>query len=227
MKGRLDPGKKSYKSSIKLTEYMEKKLQHFKDLEKIERKKYAGEDLEELKNAVAEEYGDINTEKTRLLDGTIFPSMANLIVFFEYLTKYPQLRELFEKDVKALFGYFKGPWYNETEEDGKTYKYRFKPEPGHTYWIVNRLVKSLLTWDMKKDPNNFRLHLVAELQKITSEIIRDLARLESDGFSGVDNIINTQMAQAESWTKLYASRYDKSKQAEEDRGTIPKRPVSF
>jgi len=224
MRGKLNPEKKSYRSSIKLTEYMEKKLQHFKDLEKIESKKYAGEDLEKLKNAVAKKYHNINNKKTRLLDGTILPSMANLIVFFEYLTKYPQLRELFEDDVKELFGYVRG--------DQK----KFQERPA----IIRRFISAVFnSWPLIKkdpkdpnseyvqDPNNFRLDVIGDLQTELMNIITGLAREDFGGTFGVNEIVNTDMGRAVTWAKLYAQRYTKSKEAEEDYKTKPSRPVSF
>lgn len=46
----------------------------------------------------------LDKEKVKVLDKLIFPSMANLSYFFRCLTIYPQLREVFEDDVKDLLG---------------------------------------------------------------------------------------------------------------------------
>lgn len=219
LKDKRAPEKKSYREGRRLTQYMEKKLQHLKQKEAIDEKKRAGEDITKLKKAFDRKYKNLGTQKTRLLDSVIFRSMANLIVFFEYLVKYPELRDGFEDDIKELFGYIKGPWY-ETD--------KFKEEPGKTYGITTRLINSLLTWDWEKDPNNFRLNIIADLQKILSRQITSLAFQDLNlSVSQVNSIVNSDMARAEAWTKLYASRYTKSKEAEIDRTEVPHRPVSF
>ena len=46
----------------------------------------------------------LDKEKVKLLNEYIFPSMANVVFFFRSISKYPQLKEIFENDVKDLLG---------------------------------------------------------------------------------------------------------------------------
>lgn len=67
---------------------------------------------EEQRNKAQQELNKINKrnldrKKVYILNKHIFPSMANLILFFEYLAKDSGLKEMFEDDVKELFGYIK------------------------------------------------------------------------------------------------------------------------
>jgi hypothetical protein len=65
----------------------------------------------------------LNTKKTRLLNNYVFPSMANLVVFFRYAATL-ELREKFDKDIQELLlGY--------------------KPEAGGN--ILYRLINHMLT----------------------------------------------------------------------------------
>jgi hypothetical protein len=46
----------------------------------------------------------IDTEKVELLDKYIFPSMANVVFFFRFISRYPQLKKIFDNDVRDLLG---------------------------------------------------------------------------------------------------------------------------
>jgi hypothetical protein len=60
------------------------------------RDKAAPQDLKELK-----EYRRyLDKEKVRILNDYIFPSMATLLFFFKCVANYPELRSIFENDIK-------------------------------------------------------------------------------------------------------------------------------
>jgi hypothetical protein len=44
----------------------------------------------------------LDKEKVLILDKHIFPAMANLQFFFYYVSRYPELREVFDDDIKEL-----------------------------------------------------------------------------------------------------------------------------
>ena len=110
MKGIKDPNKKRYVFSPKIKVFLEKELQYSKDKRKINDKKRVAiekenvEYIEKLKKEFEDKYKNRRTEKLRFLDQYIFPSMANLVVFFEYLAKHPEIIDLFEDDIMELLG---------------------------------------------------------------------------------------------------------------------------
>ena len=99
----------------------------------------------------------LRQDKKRLLNNVIFPSMANLVVFFEHMKDNDEIRQLFDNDIKELFGYIREP-RNNTIEDQSQYNER--------HYIIRRFLDSLLTWNIEKYPNNFRLDLLSALQRI-------------------------------------------------------------
>ncbi|MGC2426563.1 MAG: hypothetical protein WA421_05980 [Nitrososphaeraceae archaeon] len=46
----------------------------------------------------------LDKEKVTILDKFIFPSMANLAFFFRSISRYPELKEIFDNDIKDLLG---------------------------------------------------------------------------------------------------------------------------
>ena len=46
----------------------------------------------------------LQNTKTEVLDEIVFPSMANLIFFFESISRYAELEENFQADITELFG---------------------------------------------------------------------------------------------------------------------------
>src|SRR5262245_49255063 len=58
---------------------------------------------EREKNNAKEKRKLLNKRKVDLLNRVIFPSMANLTVFLEYLMVFPYLHDIFDEDLQALF----------------------------------------------------------------------------------------------------------------------------
>jgi hypothetical protein len=154
----------------------------------------------------------LRQDKKRLLDNVIFPSMANLIVFFEYLAKNPESRDLFEEDIKELFGYIIGPDFD---------KHKFS-DINHN--IIRRFLESVLTWDINKDPINFRLDLVNEIYKV---FVNYLQYILSKEFGNLPKFVIDDLSRIEFWTRLHASSYVKSGNEEKDLHKQSKRPVQF
>ena len=46
----------------------------------------------------------LDKEKVTILDKFIFPSMANLAFFFKSISRYPELKQIFDDDIKDLLG---------------------------------------------------------------------------------------------------------------------------
>ena len=68
----------------------------------------------------------------KVLDGIIFPAMANLTYFLECIADYPEFQEIFEDDLKDLFGI------------------RNNSGTKHVGFMFKRLVKSALLWDFER-----------------------------------------------------------------------------
>jgi hypothetical protein len=68
----------------------------------------------------------LDKEKVLLLNKHIFPAMANLLFFFYYVSRYPELREVFDDDIEELLG---------VRRDTTKYEYGY---------IFNILIQSIL-----------------------------------------------------------------------------------
>ena len=237
-KGIKDLDNESYSFPSKMWIYLTKELQYRRDVENANNIKQDGniEEYEKFQNEIQNKYKNLNTERLRFLDQYIFRSMANLIVFFEHLAKYPELRDAFETDVKELFGYIteldKKTYTKEQENsDGKIEKVPFFTiycqENGYNN-IIRRFMRALLHWDIEKEPNNFRLGLIQDIQYVIFQYMSTIASREFGGdIGGADHIINDDIGRAVSWTTLFGSRYFKSEHANDDKSKIPKRPILF
>ena len=197
MNDKMKQPRDCYTPDKRINEYINDRMKLVKILKSKDRSRFSTED----KNFDTK----LRQDKKRLLDNVIFPSMANLILFFQYMAENEELREIFEDDIRELFGYV-------SADQGK---------------VMTGLIESILTWDMDKDPNNFRLGLMYEIQLIIRSQIFGLADREfsKPELIGARSIIDTHMNQAVAWTGLYYSRYDNSDQGKEDKNQLPKRPI--
>jgi hypothetical protein len=86
---------------------------------------------------------NLDRMKVHVLDKFIFPSMANLTVFLEYIAKNEELQATFDDDLKELF-FGKG-----TGKSDATI-------------VFQRFIQSTITWNWKKkeNANDFRLALI-------------------------------------------------------------------
>lgn len=204
--------KTCYRSDKRIINYMKDRTELNKLLK--------GKPLHRFSNKETKFYNNVRQRKIRVLEKVIFPSMANLVVFFEEL-KDPQLRNDFEDDIKELFGYIG----NYQLEKGKS---------GYQNIMV-RFMESLLFLDIdKKDySDDFRLGLIGDIQNILYYKIRYLAIKEfvegkkpAEADTEICDIINSHMRQAYAWARMYHHKYENT-QFEKDKAKIPSKPVSF
>lgn len=186
-----------YKPDKRIKEFINNRIEFNEILRSKDRSRFSEED----KNFDTR----IRQDKKRLLDNIIFPSMANLLIFFKYMSDKNELRDLFEEDIKELF-------------DIK-------------YNVIGKFLDALLAWDMDKDPNNFRLDLIKEIQqtifdKVAISITNNIIDKEKPTIIG--QTIDNDMRRALSWTELLADRYiyDSTKWGI-DRIKKSKRPIQF
>ena len=140
MKGKRKSEEKSYVPSETLAKYLKDRVTLSQKIQKIDLAR------EEIPEELERENRNLRRRKVDVLDNHIFPSMANIVIFFEYLSKYPELSKLFEDDVKELFGVIKEP-YDNTRENTNNYLDRTD--------ILRRLIESILTWDKKNESTQF------------------------------------------------------------------------
>ena len=208
--------KSSYTFSSKLDNFMKEQLQYLELNNIIDDKKNAeGNISEKAWESIFKEEMKLNKNKRKLdrrkvyiLDKHIFPSLANLVIFFDYLEKNPELRKLFEGDVKELLGFI-----------GQYAKYEDN--------IITRLLQSILKWDTNSDPNNFRLELISSIQNVLYRKIIDLTLTDKNpGDSITSGIVGPDVGRALLFARMFSSRYvyslKKKVQAKE-----PNRPINF
>lgn len=213
---------KRYKSDPKIEQFMKDRIDFNKILENKKRNELsAKEDNLGTK---------LRQDKKRLLDNVIFPSMANLVVFFEYLKDNDELRELYEDDIKELFGYIREP-LDIAQENVSQYNER--------HYVIRRLLDSLLTWNIEKYPNNFRLDLLSALQRIIFDNITlifqaiDRSNENTDpdnknkmNMAGLVFMTESDIRRALYWLEFLGSRYLVS-EYEKDENSKPSRPIQF
>jgi hypothetical protein len=195
---------------------MKEQLQYLELKNIIDDKKNAeGNISEEAWESISKEEMKLNKNKRKLdrrkvyiLDKHIFPSLANLVIFFDYLEKNPELRKLFEGDVKELLGFI-----------GQYAKYEDN--------IITRLLQSILKWDTNSDPNNFRLELISSIQNVLYYKITDLTLTDKNlGDSITSGIVGPDVGRALLFARMFSSRYVYSLK-KKDQAKEPNRPINF
>ena len=160
---------------------------------------------EEQRNKAQQELNKINKrnldrKKVYILNKHIFPSMANLILFFEYLAKDSGLKEMFEDDVKELFGYIKKSPDAEKREDEDDADYTMRNA------ILRRFLESIfLRLDFAKNPNDFRFDLLEEIYDIFTRCFYSI--LLSKNLGKIPNDITNSIELIGYLTKLHARNY--------------------
>lgn len=143
---------KYYRFSPEVNLFMVKFLQHIDNVEETKlQSNTSPKQLEELKGH--KRY--LDKEKVEILNKYIFPSMANLVFFFKCIASYPELRPIFEDDIKDLLGVR-----------------RLSPKPGNYGFIIFNLLHAILLigeglyLDTRGHNKDFRLRLNQLLQEI-------------------------------------------------------------
>lgn len=121
----------------------------------------------------------LRTKKVRILDGIVFQAMADLTYFFGRVAEHPELRDIFDSDIKDLLG---------LRDDNR--------KSQRTGYVFSRLIRSILIADKRSEfnqedvrhrrdeVNDYRLILIDILQQAVQDKIR----------RPLSNVINTQEA---------------------------------
>ena len=129
--------------------------------------------------------------KNYYLNKYVFPSMANLIAFFEFMSNSPELQEDFEDELEELL-----MAWNKNDKS-KTPAFA-------------RLVNGATSWDYKKDRFNFRLSLLYAMQeairlKLPSFAKHDFHKHAGQfGWSISEKMVGEDMERAIGWAGFFA-----------------------
>jgi hypothetical protein len=148
----------------------------------------------------------LDKEKVILLNRCIFPSMANIVFFFRYMSRYPQLRRVFDNDIRDLLGV--------RRED---------PNEGNYGFTLSNFLQSVLTlgptdrWyqdlqfhEEKINAKDFRLRLLPILYEIFNAkvclALNDVLKNPS-----LQRVVEDDFNRTLAWTKILADSVDQSK----------------
>jgi hypothetical protein len=136
------------------------------------------------------EEGNLRRMKNYYLNEHLFPSMANIVFFFEAISTYPELQDEFEQDIKDLLGIR-----------------RIGPRANNYAYVFRNLIHSIIYTKKGYKNNNFRLRLILELQRIVRQRMLNLTLGTFDN-DNVARHVNEDIDRAEAWTELVAAKVD-------------------
>jgi hypothetical protein len=214
---------KVYINNAKFKKYLEDRLQHEKNYREM-LDAASGKLTEEVKKKehdLVMERNRLQRMKDHWLDKCIFPSMANLTVFFESLGESEELRQVFEEDLRELLLGRKVIGI-----DKETNKKKYGP------MVFQRFMRSLLTWNWKGDNtertekenlaniNNFRLVLIHIIEYILFQHMTSIILYTSSNSAIVSKKITEDLTNVFEWSDLLARNVDTTLE-------VPSRPVKF
>lgn len=147
-----------------LVNWFKERLKLIQKKKEFQLKKDAGE---KLPNSFYKKMKASGARKTEILDKIVFPSMANLIYFFEAITISPSLQNLFEKDIKNLLDpRFTKDFAKSSGSSLVTASHQFRKNS------MARLISNALSLKTEKKEKMFKSFKIALLFQLQS-IIRD------------------------------------------------------
>jgi len=147
----------------------------------------------------------LDKEKVELLNNHIFLSMANLVFFFVSVSRYPELKEIFENDIKDLLGVRleKPEEYNPQTHNRQENNYGL----AFTELIQNILIPGYgFSSEVRVRRKDFRLRLVHILQDTVKSMV-DLALADMKNTSAYRIVMN-DFERTMAWTKMLADCVD-------------------
>jgi hypothetical protein len=151
----------------------------------------------------------LDKEKVLLLNKYIFPAMANLLFFFYYVSRYPELREVFDDDIEELLG---------IRRDNTKHTYGF---------IFTALIQSILLIGLNNTAEthvkDFRLRLIQILQEsIWAKV--DLALHTIFKNPSAQQAVANDFNRVWGWTRMLAEQVEQQAQNE---GSKLHRTINF
>jgi hypothetical protein len=179
---------------------------------------------EELTAEQKQELKEVTKMKVDILNKYVFPSMANITVFLEYCAN-PLLQEAFDKDIQELLLGFKSTDYDKIQEPyDSTHPEHYDEtlnDRSHreNRTVIARFLIAILSWNSRKDPENFRLKLFPIIQRAITFRILEIGR-EILGNRILESVVTNDFARAGALAEFIG----KGIKIKED---TPNRPVKF
>ena len=142
--------------------------------------------LQQELESIKLDFRALQNKKIEVLDEIIFPSMANLVFFFEATSENQELAEVFESDMLDLLGIK-----------------RLNPssEYNHYGFIFENLISGILQMNSRKD--DFRVRLIDILQELIFLKVSSLKILDTQKST---SMVTNDLQRAKAWTELLGSR---------------------
>lgn len=182
-----------YVPSSTLVRYLEEKL---RSVEIVLDKTTRGEELSK------EDRSDrllLDRRKVDILNKVIFPSMANVTYFLEFINEHPILRESFENDLKELLGVEQGPGDR-------------SPIARETF-IFGRFVNAAIARGSGTNSSDFRTLLLDAMQYSISQEVTDLCTA-IHGDEMINSVIVPDMSRALAWVRSISRIYQERENEE-------------
>lgn len=174
----------------------------------------------------------LDKEKVTILDKFIFPSMANLTFFFKSISRYPELKKIFDDDIKDLLGVR-----------------RINPEQNKYGFIFSQLVRSILLIEEEPyseevaDKEDFPLHKQSarteknDFRLRLNHILQDIIKIKAvdidlDGVSNSEKrIVQDDFNRVRLWTRIIAEGgtqiTEDTDEEDAENNRLPHRTIKF
>ncbi|MFZ0897098.1 MAG: hypothetical protein WAZ77_21570 [Candidatus Nitrosopolaris sp.] len=139
----------------------------------------------------------LDKRKSDILTQHVFPSMANLVIFFQYASN-PLLKAEFDKDLQALlFGVNKSTMNTLEEVSGAKYLSLYSLI--HDRNVFARLITGILALSTETEITDFRYILCDILQREMWDLIRRVFPIKFKDTDLFHKVIIPDMARASAW----------------------------
>jgi hypothetical protein len=196
--------KESYTPYAEFNEYLDAYLHHETLYqEKIRKMRAEEKDAEPPSEEEGIMRRRLQRMKSHWLNKCVFPSMANLTVFLEYIAKSDELQKVFDDDLKELFlGRYIKP---DDDDETKKSKRKESSDEKSDLIIFQRFIQSAITWNWKKKEknNDFRLALIYCLEHMLFQYLTSIGLYLLDP-TIANSVVSQDLSRVLMWTKLLA-----------------------
>lgn len=210
---------KYYKPDEALVRWFSERLEFEKERKQLQSRKKAGG---KLPNSFQKKLNNSSARKADILSDIVFPSMANLIYFFEAITMSPQLDKIFEKDLIDLL---------DPRSTKKAAEWRSESSTPQTSFIFRRnnfarLISAIVMVDRfmledGKPVKDFRISLLYQMMSIINDKMRAFFESEYGYVNQITKSALTNFQDILGWLALAASVTD------DNSNKIPDRDIGF